>query len=483
MEIYELTLKELAEKISRREVSPTEVAKASIARIKQTEEKYGAFISVTEEKAFSDARQAELALGEDENFVLTGIPFAVKDNILVKGIKATAGSKILENYTAPFDATVIKKLYRHCPVLVGKTNMDEFAMGSSTEYSAFGPTRNPYDQSRVPGGSSGGSAAAVALGEAFFALGSETGGSVRQPASFCGIVGLKPTYGRVSRYGLMAMGSSVDQVGLFTKTVEDSALVFEHLAGQDEFDTTSLPKPVPAYSELLGGDVKGMKIGVPKEYFIDGMDLEVRGIVDAAIRRFEEMGAIVEEMSLPHSAYALAAYYVIIPVEVSANLSRYDGIRFGFSAEGLSLDEVYTKSRSVGLGREPKRRIMIGAYASSAGYLDAYYKKAKLASGLIRRDFVEAFSRYDLLITPTCPTPAFKLGEKSDPLSMYLADVFTVGLNIAGVPGISIPAGITSSGLPVGVQLVAPHFKEENLFKAGAAFEKELGLKLKPTIN
>ncbi|MGE5392376.1 MAG: Asp-tRNA(Asn)/Glu-tRNA(Gln) amidotransferase subunit GatA, partial [Candidatus Saccharibacteria bacterium] len=416
MEIHELTLRELSDRIKAREISPAEAAKASAERIRATEKDLHAFISVTEERTASDVKVAEQAIAENEDFVLTGIPYAAKDNIMVKGIKATAGSKILEDYVATYDATVIRKLSNLSPLLMGKTNMDEFAMGSSTEYSAFGPTRNPYDLTRVPGGSSGGSAAAVAAGDVFFALGSETGGSVRQPASFCGIAGLKPTYGRVSRYGLMAMGSSVDQIGLFAKTVEDMSLVFEHLAGQDEWDTTSLPKPVPPYSELIGQGIKGFKVGVPKEYFIEGMDPEVKAIIEASIKRFEELGAVVEEMSLPHSSYALAAYYILIPVEVSANLSRYDGIRYGLSVPGESLDEVYRKSRSQGLGKEPKRRIMIGAYASSAGYYDAYYKKAQLVQSLVRKDFTDAFDKYDLLLTPTCPTPAFKIGEKSDPL-------------------------------------------------------------------
>lgn len=482
MDLTELTITNAAELLAGKKISAKELAQMSLDRIKSINGRVNAFLSVETEIALETARRADELIAGGENFPITGIPFAVKDNILVKGTKTTAASKILENYVAPFDATVIKKLNQALPVMVGKTNLDEFAMGASTEYSAFGPARNPYDLERVPGGSSGGSAVAVATGMALFALGSDTAGSIRQPASFCGVVGLKPTYGRVSRYGLIAMCSSLDQIGVFAKTVEDASVAFQLMAGQDEFDTTSLPKPVPDYSQVLAKGVKGLKIGIPKEYFIQGIDPEVDGIVRVAIKKLEELGARVSEVSLPHTQYAVPAYYVITPVEISANLSRYDGIRYGLSVGGKNLEEGYYNSRTEGLGKEPKRRIMIGTYASSAGYYDAYYKKAKLVQSLIRKDFLEAFKDFDLLITPVSPRPAFKLGENSDPLSMYLEDVFTAPLNLAGVPGISVPAGLTKSGLPVGVQLVAPHFAEERLFQAGYVLEQALDLKLSPKI-
>lgn len=482
MELHELTLKQASEKLKNKEISSRELTLHFLSRIKNLDGDLHAFLNVGEMQALAAADVADKLL-PDAVSPLTGIPYAVKDNILVQGYQATAGSKILENYIATYDASIIKKLKVSAPVLLGKTNLDEFAMGSSTENSAYGPSKNPYDTSRVPGGSSGGSAVAVAAGEALFALGTDTGGSVRQPASFCGVVGLKPTYGRVSRYGLIAMGSSLDQLGVFAKTVEDTALVFQQVAGQDEYDTTTLPKPVPDYTNYLKTDVKGMRVGIPKEYFGEGIDPEVRAIVQHSIKKFEEMGAVVEETSLPHAEYSLASYYIIMPVEVSANLSRFDGIRYGLSVPGESLEETYINSRSLGFGAEAKRRIMVGAYASSAGYLDAYYKKAKLAQDLIRQDFNEAFKKFDILLTPTCPTPAFKFGEKAaDPLSMYLADIYTVALNIAGVPGISVPAGVTQAGLPVGIQIIASHFKEENLFWAGHALEQNLNLKLKPNL-
>lgn len=480
MEYKDLTLKDAAEMIAKKEVSAMELATSAIERVKEVDDKLHAFLHVAEERALADAKIADQMIASNEATVLTGIPYALKDNLLAKDLPATAASKILENYKAAYDATVVKKLNASSPVLIGKTNLDEFAMGSSTENSAFGPTKNPFDLDRVAGGSSGGSAAAVASGEVLFALGTDTGGSIRQPASFCGVVGLKPTYGRVSRYGAIAMGSSLDQIGVFAKTVEDAAYAFQAIAGQDAHDTTTLPKHVPEYSQFLKEDLKGMRIGIPKEYFIDGMDKETEQIIRQAISKFESLGAAIEEISLPNTKYGLACYYIIMPVEISANLSRYDGIRYGLSVPGSSLEEVYFNSRSKGFGAEAKRRIMIGAYASSAGYFDAYYKKAMQARNLIRQDFTDAFEKYDLILTPTTPNPAFKLGEKTaDPLAMYLEDVFTVSLNIAGVPGISVPAGITSAGLPVGLQVVAPHFAEERLFHAGYAFEKSLNLKLK----
>jgi aspartyl-tRNA(Asn)/glutamyl-tRNA(Gln) amidotransferase subunit A len=482
MDFTDLTIKSAAQLLTHKKISAKELMQESLQRIKQVDDKLHAFLYVAEKEALVSAQKADEIIAEGENFSLTGIPYAAKDNFLIKGMQATAASKILENYKATYTATVINKLNFQQPVLMGKTNLDEFAMGSSTENSAFGPTKNPYDLSLVPGGSSGGSAAAVASGEVLFALGTDTGGSVRQPAAFCGVVGFKPTYGRASRYGLIALGSSLDQPGVFARTVEDVATVFQLMAGQDPYDSTTLPKPVPDYLKLLSGNIKGWKVGVPKEYFIEGMDPEVESAIKNVTKKLEDLGAIVEEVSLPHASYALASYYVILPVEISANLSRFDGIRYGLSIPGKDLSEGYINTRSAGFGSEPKRRIMIGTYASSAGYADAYYKKAKQVQNLIKKDFVDAFSKFDLLITPTTPTPAFKFGAKSDPLSMYLADIFTVGLNIAGVPGLSMPAGVTKAGLPVGVQLVANHFAEEKLFMASHVLEKALNLTLKPNI-
>ncbi|HEX5430280.1 MAG TPA: Asp-tRNA(Asn)/Glu-tRNA(Gln) amidotransferase subunit GatA [Patescibacteria group bacterium] len=484
MDYKDLTLKHAANMLARKETSAMELATAALARIRALEPKLHAFLHVSEERALADAKLADERLKGGDDAQILGIPYALKDNILAKDLPLTAGSKILKNYKAVYDATVVRKLSNLNPVLVGKTNLDEFAMGSSTENSAYGPTKNPYDLLRVPGGSSGGSAAAVASGEVLFALGTDTGGSIRQPASFCGVVGLKPTYGRVSRFGAVALGSSLDQIGVFAKTVEDASIAFQAFAGSDAHDTTTIPVPVPDYSKFLGSDLKGLKVGVPNEYFGEGLDPEVKQIIEQAISKFEKMGAVVSETTLPHASYALACYYIILPVEISANLSRYDGIRYGLSEPGQNLTQVYENTRTAGFGEEPKRRIMIGTYASSAGYKDAYYKKAQTAQKLIRRDFKEAFEKFDILLTPTCPTPAFKLGERvADPISMYLADIFTVGLNIAGVPGISIPAGITKSGLPVGLQLIANHFAEEKLFAAGDAFEKINNLKLTPPIS
>lgn len=483
MELHELTIKDAGKLLAKKEASAKELTQALLSRTKRLEEKLHAFLYVAEKEALKQAEAADKMIADGEHSALTGIPYGVKDNILVKDMQATAASKILENYIAPYDATVIKRLQQAGPVILGKTNLDEFGMGVSTENSAFGPTRNPYDTSKVPGGSSGGSAAAVASGEVLFALGTDTGGSSRQPAGFCGIVGLKPTYGRCSRYGLIALGSSLDQPGVMAKTVEDAFLALQLMAGADEYDSTSLPKPVPDYGEFTDKGVAGMKIGVPKEFFISGIDPEVKASVEAAIKKFQDLGAVVEEATLPHVKYGIAAYYLILPVEISANLSRYDGIRYGLSVPAEDLASVYFKTRAAGFGAEPKRRIMIGTYASSAGYYDAYYKKAKQVQSLIREDFTKALSKFDLLISPTSPGPAFGLGEKtSDPLSMYLEDVFTGVLNIAGVPGISMPVGLTKSGLPIGMQLISKHFAEEKLLQAGSALEQALDLKLKPNI-
>ncbi len=483
MNFTDLTIKTASEMIARKEVSAKELAELSLKRIKEVDGKLHAFLYVAEKESMDQAKQIDdMIISDSENFALTGIPYSVKDCILVKDMKATAASKVLENYIAPYNATVIEKINKVSPVMMGKTNLDEFAMGASTLYSAYGPTKNPFDLTRVPGGSSGGSAASVASGEVIFSLGSDTFGSIRQPASFCGVVGMKPTYGRVSRFGLIAMCSSMDQIGVFTKTVEDAALALQHIVGEDIKDSTALKKPIPDYTTFLKEDLKGMKIGIPKEFFIEGIDPEVRTIIENSIKKVEELGATVSEVSLPHVPYSVPAYYIIAPVEISANLSRYDGIRYGLSIPGKTLEEVYYNSRSQGLGAEVKRRIMIGTYASSAGYYDAYYKKAKQVEALVSLDFKKAFSDFDLLLTPVSPKPAFKLDEEKDPVSMYLEDVFTGPINLAGVPAISIPAGLTKQGLPVGVQLIASHFEEGKLFHAGHALEKSLNLKLKPNI-
>lgn len=480
MELWELSLKEAARKLATKQICSVELTKAILSRIKKFNVKLNAFLSITEEEALIQASKADEMIANGEVFPITGIPYSVKDNILIKDFKTTAASKILENYIAPYDATVIKKLKLAAPVMVGKTNLDEFAMGASTEYSAFGPTRNPYDLERVSGGSSGGAAVSIATGMSFFAVCSDTAGSIRQPASFCGVVGIKPTYGRVSRYGLIAMCSSLDQIGILARTVEDTAISFQLIAGQDEFDSTSLPKPVPDYLKNLERGTKGFKVGIPKEFFIAGMDSEVKEVINKAIKKFEELGAIISEVSLPHVPFSVPAYYVITPVEISANLSRYDGIRYGLSITGDSLEDIYYNSRTRGFGPEPLRRIMIGTYASSAGYYDAYYKKAKMVQSLIRKDFIEVFKKVDLLLTPVSPKPAFKIGEKSDPVSMYLEDIFTGPLNMAGVPGLSLPAGFNKMDLPIGLQIIGPHFSEERLFIAGHAFEKAMNLKLTP---
>lgn len=414
---------------------------------------------------------------ELETSALSGIPYALKDNMLVAGTVATGGSKILERYVSSYDATVYAKLNVAGAQLLGKTNMDEFAMGSSGENSAYGVVRNPHDTTRVPGGSSAGSAAAVAGDLCVFALGSDTGGSIRQPAAFCGVVGLKPTYGRVSRHGLMAMASSLDQIGPITKTVRDAALVLGAIAGPDQFDSTTVPREVPDYTEKIEENITGLRIGLPKEYFGEGLEPEVAEKVRAAIGALERRGAIVKEISLPHSRYALAVYYIVQPCEVSANLARYDGIRYGYSVRDAdNLLEVYTKSRAGGFGPEAIRRIMLGAYALSAGYFDAYYMKAQKVRALIRQDFDRAFEHVDVIAGPTSPTVAFKIGEKSDdPLAMYLSDIYTVPVNLAGVPAISVPCGVGSqSGMPVGIQLIGGMFQEAQLLRAAWHIEQAM---------
>jgi aspartyl-tRNA(Asn)/glutamyl-tRNA(Gln) amidotransferase subunit A len=412
-------------------------------------------------------------LGRGEAAALTGIPLALKDVLTTKGLRTTCGSKILDNFVPPFDATVCAKLRQAGAIFLGKVNMDEFAMGSSTENSAFGPTHNPWNRDYIPGGSSGGSAAAVAADLCTGSLGSDTGGSIRQPACHCGVVGLKPTYGRVSRYGLVAYASSLDQIGPLTKEVRDAALLLNCIAGHDRRDSTSVDQPVPDYLEGLGREIKGLKIGVPREYFGPGLDPEVAGAVQAALKTLEGLGAELIEVSLPNTEYAVAVYYVVAVAEASSNLARYDGVKYGVRQEGRNLLEMYAATRTRGFGAEVRRRIMLGTYALSAGYYDAYYRKASQVRALIRGDFDAAFGKCDLLATPVSPTPAFRLGEKmADPLTMYLSDIFTISANLAGVPGISVPCGFSAGGLPIGLQLMGPPFGEAALLQAAYAFEE-----------
>ncbi|MGB9607172.1 MAG: Asp-tRNA(Asn)/Glu-tRNA(Gln) amidotransferase subunit GatA [bacterium] len=473
MELYELSAGELASKIKRKEISPREVISSYIKRIEEVEPKVKAFITLTLEKAMQEAEDIEKRLikGEDVG-LLAGVPIAIKDNICTRGIRTTCASRILENFVPPYDATVIRLLKEAGAIIIGKTNMDEFAMGSSTENSAFFPTRNPYDLERVPGGSSGGSAAAVAGREAPLALGSDTGGSIRQPASFCGIVGFKPTYGRVSRYGLVAFASSLDQIGPLTTNVKDCVLLFSVIARYDDMDSTSAPFPTPSLDEMLSPQIKGLRIGLIEELFGEGVEEEVREGVLKAVKHLEEAGAIVEWVSLPHLSYALPCYYIIAPSEASSNLARYDGVKYGLRVEADGVIPMYMETRDKGFGAEVKRRIMLGTYALSAGYYDAYYLKALKVRTLIKKDFDEAFTRFDILVSPTSPIPPFKLGEKiADPLKMYMADICTIPVNLAALPAISIPAGLDSQGLPIGIQFIGKPFEESNLLRCALAYE------------
>ncbi len=473
MSLCDLTARELHRRLAAGEISAAEVARACLERIDAVEPEVRAFITVTGERLLAEAERIDAARRDGEALQpLGGLPVAIKDNIVARGVATTCASRILENFVPPYDATVVERLAAAGACLAGKTNMDEFAMGSSCENSAFFPTRNPWDPKRVPGGSSGGSAAAVAAGEAVFALGSDTGGSIRQPAAFCGIVGMKPTYGRVSRYGLVAFASSLDQIGPLTRDVTDCALVLNAICGHDPRDNTSAPEPVPDFTDSLTGEVRGLRVGVPREYFGEGIDPEVKGAVGAAIDLFAELGAQVDECSLPHTEYALAAYYLIAPAEASSNLARYDGVRYGHRAAAGDFVTMYKKTRQEGFGPEVRRRIMLGTYALSAGYYDAYYKKASQARTLIRRDFEQAFERFDVLVTPTSPVTAFKLGERAaDPLAMYLADVCTIPVNLAGLPAVSIPCGF-QEGLPVGLQIIGRAFDERTVLRAAYAFEQ-----------
>lgn len=471
MEIEELTIQKIHKGLLNKDFSALELAEIFLAEIEKKDKDISAFLTITREQALSQAKEVdEMIASGKEVSILAGVPCAVKDNMLAEGVRCTAGSKILENYIAPYDATVVKKLKDQGAVILGKTNLDEFAMGSSTENSAFGPTKNPHDLKRVPGGSSGGSAAAVAANLAVFALGSDTGGSVRLPASFCGVVGLKPTYGAVSRYGLIAFASSLDQIGSIAKTVEDCKIVFEVITGRDEMDSTSVNAKFKSQNSKLQGKIQSLKIGVPKEYFIKGVDEGVEKVIKAAIKKYEEMGARIEEISLPHTEYALACYYIIAPSEASANLARYDGIKYGYYKKQDNLFDVYFESRGEGLGPEVRRRIMLGTYALSAGYYDAYYLKAQKVRTLVREDFDKAFKKVDVIFTPVSPTPAFKLGEKTqDPLTMYLSDIFSVSVNLAGLPALSLPVG-NASNLPVGLQIIGKPFEEEKILETAAYY-------------
>ena len=472
MELFKHTIHALHERLTKKEISAVELAKSVIARTDAVEPQIRSYITETREQALAQAEAVDAKITRGEVIApLAGIPGALKDNICTKGIKTTCASKILANFVPPYDATVVDWLAAQNAVLTGKANCDEFAMGGSTENSGFFVTHNPWDTERVPGGSSGGSASSVAAGQAIWALGSDTGGSIRQPAAYCGNVGLKPTYGRVSRYGLVAYASSLDQIGPITRDVTDSALVLNAIAGYDAKDSTSINAEAPDYTKALVQDVKGLKIGLPKEYFGAGIQPEVAAAIKKAVDQLTAMGAEVKEVSLPHTEYALPAYYLIAPAEASSNLARFDGVGFGHRALGSDIIDMYKKTRSEGFGPEVKRRIMLGTYALSSGYYDAYYLKALQVRTLVKQDFDKAFDEVDILITPTAPTTAFKIGELSDPLAMYLQDVCTIPINLAGLPGISIPCGFVA-GLPVGMQIIGKPLAEATIIQAAYAFEQ-----------
>ena len=475
MSLFSLTLYEAGEKLRKREVSSQELTEAVFQRISETDGIVRSYITLCRDAALAQAKQADERLKRTPSASpLLGIPVAVKDNLLTKGIRTTCASRMLDNFIPPYDATVVARIRSAGAVITGKTNLDEFAMGSSAENSAYFSTRNPWDLDRVPGGSSGGSAAAVAGDQCIAALGTDTGGSIRQPAAFCGIVGLKPTYGLVSRYGIIAFASSMDQAGPMTKDVRDCALLLEAISGHDPADSTSANCPVPPYSKSLNSDIAGLRLGIPREYFTSGLQPAVDKAVHGAIRRLENNGATVEEISLPHTDYAVAVYYVIATAEASSNLARYDGMRFGRRAAGKDLTESYMLSRAEGFGPEVKRRIMLGTYALSAGYYDAYYLKAQKVRALIRRDFDEAFKHCDAIITPTSPTTAFKITEKiQNPLEMYLSDLCTISINLAGVPAISVPCAFNGNGLPIGMQIIGKHFDETTILRIAYAYEQQ----------
>nr|WP_295974383.1 Asp-tRNA(Asn)/Glu-tRNA(Gln) amidotransferase subunit GatA [uncultured Bacillus sp.] len=474
MSLFDHTVADLQELLQKKELTVSDLVDESFKRIQEVDDKVQAFLTLDEERARETAKKFDEKLGADESKgLLFGMPIGVKDNIVTKDLRTTCASRILENFDPIYNATVVDHLHNAETVTIGKLNMDEFAMGSSTENSYYRKTRNPWNLETVPGGSSGGSAAAVAAGEVLFSLGSDTGGSIRQPAAFCGVVGLKPTYGRVSRYGLVAFASSLDQIGPVTRTVEDNARLLQAICGLDSMDSTSANIEVPDFTAALTGNIKGLKIAVPKEYLGEGVGEEARQSVLDALKVLEGLGAVWEEVSLPHSKYALAAYYLLSSSEASANLARFDGVRYGYrSPNSETLMELYKNSRAEGFGDEVKRRIMLGTFALSSGYYDAYYKKAQKVRTLIKKDFEDVFEKYDCIIGPTTPTPAFKIGEKiSDPLTMYANDILTIPVNLAGVPGISVPCGF-ANGLPLGLQIIGKHFDESTVYRVAHAFEQ-----------
>jgi len=474
MELNSLTIEAVRTAVAEKQTTAAALVEQFYTKIKADDPDVHAYLTLSEDRAFAQAKHIDGLVTKGEPLPpLAGVPIGIKDVMVTKGIRTTAGSKILDNFVPPYDCTAVARLEAAGAIILGKMNCDEFAMGSSNENSAYGPVRNPRDKSRVPGGSSGGSAAAVAAGTAVATLGSDTGGSIRQPASFCGVVGLMPTYGRVSRYGLIAFASSLDHIGPLTRTVKDAAILLRVIAGHDPLDSTSADVPVPDYEADLSNPVAGIKIGVPKEYFGEGLDAEVRTAVEASISKLRAAACEIIPISLPHTAYAIPAYYVIATAEASANLARYDGVRYGYRAKGArTLSEMYRKSRDEAFGAEVKRRIMLGTYALSSGYYDAYYLKAQRVRTLLMRDFEQAFQKVDAIVTPTAPTAAFKLGEKSDdPLSMYLADIYTVTADLAGIPGISVPCGQTASGLPIGLQVLGRHFDESTVLRVASSIE------------
>lgn len=487
MELYELTVHELRDKLAKKEITSEDITKSYIKRIEDKEPDVKAFVNTTLEEALKNAQEVDKKKQEGKTVSeLAGIPIGIKDNICTKGVKTTCSSKMLENFVSPYDATVMEKINSEDLVMLGKLNMDEFAMGASTEYSYFKKTSNPWDLKRVPGGSSGGSAAAVAADMVPWALGSDTGGSVRQPSAFCGTVGLKPTYGLVSRYGLVAFASSLDQIGPITKDVEDNAILLNIIAGHDKRDSTSANIEKKDYTKALVNDVKGLKIGIPKEYFGEGINPEVKDAVMAVAKKYEEMGATVEECSISVTDYALATYYILACAEASSNLGRFDGIRYGYRTENFTnLRDIYRNSRSEGFGSEVKRRIILGTYVLSSGYYDAYYKKALKVRTVVRQAFKDLFEKYDVLLTPTSPTVAFDIGTRSNnPLEMYLADICTVSINIGGVPAISVPCGLDSQGMPIGFQLIGNHFDEETLYRTAYTYEQNTNFREnKPTFK
>lgn len=474
MNLYEKTAHELHELLTAKKISALELTENLFARIDEKENEIGAYLELTKTQALENAKLVDEKISRGEKIsALEGIPCAIKDNICTKGVETTCASKILENFVPPYDATVMQKLNAQNIIMLGKLNMDEFAMGGSTENSAYHLTKNPHDLSRVPGGSSGGSAAAVAAGEAIFTLGSDTGGSIRQPASFCGVVGMKPTYGRVSRYGLVAFASSLDQIGTLTKDVTDCATVLNAICGLDEMDSTSTSAAVPDFTKSLVSDVKNLKIGLPKEYFVKGIDKEVENAVINVTKIFEKLGAQIVEISLPHTEFAISTYYIIAPAEAATNLERYDGVSYGARVDGADVVEMMTNTRTEKFGEEVKRRIMIGNYALSAGYYDAYYLKALKVRTLIQKDFTDAFKNVDVILTPTTPNAAFKIGEMTnDPLKMYLQDICTVPVNLAGLPGISVPCGFNKENLPLGFQLIGKPLDEETILRAAFTYEQ-----------